>query len=367
MGIRASCFNVCNSPVPTKSKTRAMLDSGSTINTITRRVAEKMGLVITAKVAQFTTAAGPKEIIGEIHTMIKSDLYAGPISLTVCEHHPVGLIIGNRLLKFTSPVAFHQQIGNKVTFGGEDLPSSFSELLKSLAFDPSVPLRITDHKFVLGELLDPRPVQQPLRNLPRDRKEFLVKWIQETRTLDVIEEGCIDDWTSNLTMTAHYDKNKMPKGFRICQSMISVNERFAKLPISMPMQRDIIDELSSWPWKAVIDLKLAFWYLALDPEQRKYFGFVTSFGNFRWKRAAFGFLNAPSNQQHFVNNRINAPLTIKWSSENKLRYIMGFVDGSDLIEAIRDVLSLLVELNCTVVPSSISFGTTIAALWKNSQ
>lgn len=60
------------------SKTRAMLDSGSTINTITRRVAEKMGLKIIPKIAQFTTAAGPKEIIGEISTTIKSDLYEGP-------------------------------------------------------------------------------------------------------------------------------------------------------------------------------------------------------------------------------------------------------------------------------------------------
>lgn len=88
-------------------KTRAMLDSGSTINTITRKVAERMGLTITPKQALFSTAAGSKEVIGEIMTTIKSDLYEGPIQLTVCETHPVGLIVGNRLLKFTSPVEFH--------------------------------------------------------------------------------------------------------------------------------------------------------------------------------------------------------------------------------------------------------------------
>lgn len=166
-----------------------------------------------------------------------------------------------------------------VTFSSSDLPQSFTDILKCLAFDPSQPLRTTDHKFVLGELLDPRPIQQPLRNLSRDRKEFLIEWIRETTTLDVIETGQIEDWTSNLTMTTHYDKNKMPKGFRICQSMIAVNERFSKLPISMPLQGDIIDELSSWPWKAVIDLKIAFWHLSLSEDQRKYFGFVTAFGD----------------------------------------------------------------------------------------
>lgn len=84
--------------------------------------------------------------------------------------------------------------------------------------------------------MDPRPIKQPLRNLPRDhRKEFLINWIKETTILDLIEAENIDDWKSYLTMTVHYDENKLPKGFRICQSMIAVNERFSKLPISMPL------------------------------------------------------------------------------------------------------------------------------------
>lgn len=248
-----------------------MLDSGSTINTITRRVANEMGLKILPKQALFSTAAGSKEVTGEVLTNIKSECYDGPICLTVCETHPVGLIIGNRLLRMTSPVVFHQS-PERLTYSGKDLPESFKPLLQELAFDPTVPLRATNHVFNLGELIDDRPVQQPLRNLPKDRKDFLVNWIKETKTLDVIEDGKIDDWTSNLTLTIHYDKDKLPKGFRICQSMIAVNEHFAKLPISMPIQRDIVDELSGWPWKAAVDLKYAFWHMTLSDDQRRYFG-----------------------------------------------------------------------------------------------
>lgn len=49
---------------------------------------------------------------------------------------------------------------------------------------------------------------------------------------------------------------------------------------------------------------------------------------------------------------------------------MGFVDDlhvgamtkTDVLDAIKDVLTLLVQLNCTVIPSSISFvGTSISA------
>lgn len=182
----------------------------------------------------------------------------------------------------------------------------------------------------------------------------------------------IDDWTSNLTLTIRYDKEKIPKGYRICQSMIAVNEHFAKLPISMPIQRDSVDEISSWLWKAVIDLKFAFWHMMLSEDQRRYFGFVTPFGSFRWKRAAFGFLNAPANQQYFLNNKVNAPLTIKWTLEKRRRFIMGFVDDilvgaltkDDLLSAMKEVLQLLIDLHCTVVPSSISYGNSIVALGK---
>lgn len=51
---------------------------------------------------------------------------------------------------------------------------------------------------------------------------------------------------------------------------------------------------------------------------------------------------------------------------------MGFVDdlpigamtNIDLLDAIMDVLSLSVRLNCTVIPTSIAFGTVISALGK---
>lgn len=51
---------------------------------------------------------------------------------------------------------------------------------------------------------------------------------------------------------------------------------------------------------------------------------------------------------------------------------MGFVDDiligaltkDDLLEAIREVLQLLIELKCTVIPSSIAYGTSIIALGK---
>lgn len=55
---------------PSTLRTRAMLDSGSTINTITKEVAEKMGLTTVPKMSQFSTAAGTKEVVGEIATTI---------------------------------------------------------------------------------------------------------------------------------------------------------------------------------------------------------------------------------------------------------------------------------------------------------
>lgn len=64
---------------PSALKTRAMVDSGCTINTITRK--EQMQLTIVPKFAQFAIAAGKKDVIGEIRTKIKSQKYSGAISL----------------------------------------------------------------------------------------------------------------------------------------------------------------------------------------------------------------------------------------------------------------------------------------------
>lgn len=130
-----------------------------------------------------------------------------------------------------------------------------------------------------------------------------------------------------------------------------------------------IGELSEWPWKAVIDLKLAFWHLPLDEHQRKYFGFVTTFGDFRWKCATFGFLNARPPTSSILSTtastllwRLNGPQKIRSDTSWVLIFIL--VQWQSSIYLIMDVLTLLVRSNCTVVPSSISFGTVIYALGK---
>lgn len=155
----------------------------------------------------------------------------------------------------------------------------------------------------MGELLNHEPFQEPMRVMNMERRNFLLKWIPNEIANDLIEEE-LGDWISSLLLVTHFDKEKrpIPGDYRVCLDATKVSKCFNKIPISMSLISDITAKLSSFKFKAVIDFKWAFTHLPLTPDQRRFFGFATPIGAFQFKRAPFGFLNSPANQQFFVDS-----------------------------------------------------------------
>lgn len=147
--------------------------------------------------------------------------------------------------------------------------------------------------------------QEPQRRMNSLKTKILLNWIPQELATDLIEPGQLGDYRSPLNLVQHFDKEKIPitGWFLACLDATRVNKPFAKIPIRIPF----------------IDLKWAFHHLPLKPDQQKFFGFVTPLGAFRYKRAPFGFLNSPSNQEFFISTKVDRPFLL--SCKNLIRFI----------------------------------------------
>lgn len=338
----------------------ALLDSGSAFNMIREDVLKEEGISYDQHNSSFLCANGRSHFKGKVQL----DFNVGSRSFSkipfiVVESHPLQAILGYPALKKKSILSLTQISDETMTKKGTELPDRHQKLIEKLK--PQSPCKVVDHQFELGELVNQDPFQEPMRVMNAERRNFLLKWIPTEIQNDLIEEGTLGDWISPLVLVTHYDKEKkpIPGDYRVCLDATKINKCFRKLPISMPLISDITAELSRYRYKAVIDLKWAFTHLPLSPSQRKFFGFATPIGSFRFKRAPFGFINSPANQQFFVVKKVDRPFKLKW--KDLQRFIESYIDDihlgamtlMELLEMIYEVLEQLVRLNCSVVPTSI--------------
>lgn len=154
---------------------------------------------------------------------------------------------------------------------------------------PTIPCRKIEHCFKRGELVHPLPFQEPLRRLNELKTKYLLEWLPKEVASGLIEEGELGDFLNPLVLVQHYDKRKKPiiGEYRVCLDAGRVNRAFLKIPIAMPLIFEIVADLSRYPFKAVINIKWVFTHMTLDEHQKKYFGFPTPIGTFRFARAPF--------------------------------------------------------------------------------
>lgn len=74
-----------------------------------------------------------------------------------------------------------------------------------------------------------------------------------------------------------------------------------------------LPELHQQALKA-LEPTIAFTHMKLGEEQKRYFGFPTPLGTFRFSRAPFGFINSPSNQQFVMSNKVDRPFRLAWKN-----------------------------------------------------
>jgi hypothetical protein len=94
---------------------------------------------------------------------------------------------------------------------------------------------------------------------------------------------------------------------RLCIDYRRLNGQTVKDCHPLPRIDDQIDKLAKGIFFSSLDLKSGYYQILLDENSRKYTAFVTSAGQYEFKRMPFGLTNAPRVFQRFMN-RILGPI-----------------------------------------------------------
>ena len=149
---------------------------------------------------------------------------------------------------------------------------------------------------------------------PADREE-VHKLIEEYLAKGIIEP-CHGPYASSvLFVRKHSGRHK------IACCLNTLNSRTRKNSYPVPLIRDNLDCLANRLYLTAIDVCGGYLSMLLDEEDRDYFGFITHFGLYRWRRVPYGWRNSGSNFCYLMD-QITAGL--------KYQILITYVDDSIL-------------------------------------
>ncbi|CAB3986704.1 Hypothetical predicted protein [Paramuricea clavata] len=173
-------------------------------------------------------------------------------------------------------------------------------------------------------------IAQKPRRVPYHLLEPLEQRINEFVESDIIEkvpEQEAIEWCSPRVVQP---KAKNPKDIRVSLDLQILNQSMARTRhVQSPITEDFVNEFKDCTVFSKIDLNHGYHQFALDEESRKIMTFSTPWGNYRYKRLAFGGKNSEdlfdaeiakiiSGIPHVLNNRDDIIVGGKdWEEHNR--------------------------------------------------
>ena len=167
-------------------------------------------------------------------------------------------------------------------------------------FTPSnTPGRVDNFK-VLVDVADTSPWQARLIPCSPSDKDEIGKLLDTYLEQDVIEP-CHGPYSCAVLLV-----RKSNGRHKIACCLNTLNARSRKNSYPVPLIRDNLDQLAGRKFLSTIDVCGGYLSMVIEESDRDFFGFITAFGLFRWKRVPYGWRNAGANFCYLMDKVLNA-------------------------------------------------------------
>ena len=135
---------------------------------------------------------------------------------------------------------------------------------------------------------DTIPVVHPLRKVPYLLKDKLKKELDCMEKNDIIDQ--VDepsDWVNSMVIVKKRDGK-----LRICLDPHDLNKAIKREHYPMQSAESIMADMAGAKYFSKLDASSGYWQIKVDDESSKLLAFNTPFGQYKFKRLAFGILSA---------------------------------------------------------------------------
>jgi len=148
------------------------------------------------------------------------------------------------------------------------------------------------------------PPRVPIYNLSNIELEELRRYLD-----DALKKGWIQPSTSEAGAGVLFVPKK-DGSLRLCVDYRGLNKITRKNRYPLPLINEILDRLSGSTYFTKLDLKDAYYRIAIKPEDRWKTAFRTRYGHFEYAVMPFGLTNAPATFQEYIHRALAGLLDI---------------------------------------------------------
>ena len=146
---------------------------------------------------------------------------------------------------------------------------------------------------------DHPPVAKRPYTLALKHHDWVKAEIEKLLYAEVIRESNLS-WSAPIVVVPKGDGGK-----RLCIDFRALNEITRTFIWPMPRVEDILARLGKAKYFTTLDLRSAYYHIALDKQSIKQTAFCTPFGKYEYLKLPFGLVQAPSYFQKLMNKVLN--------------------------------------------------------------